>query len=193
MTKGTLAAVAAEAAEGVSKPSTPAATTAQPTKEPAAKEPEASAGPAKDSGQTSDLDAVRQQAAAAERTRLMALDAIALPGCEAIITAAKNEGKSPEQAALEMVRHIRESGQLDISRQMATAAATVPTLADAPHDPVGGISGPKPKAGTEEAWRAEFAASDRLQEEFASADDYVAYKKSEAAGRVRVLKSGKEG
>jgi hypothetical protein len=173
-----LAAVAAEAAEGASKP------TPQAAQEPKLKEAAAASQPP---APAPDLDGIRREAAAAERARIVALDQIALPGCEAIIAAAKSAGTTPEQAAVEVVRHLKETGALDISKQMATAAASVPAIADLPHDPVGAAAAAKPAAGTEAAWRAEFAASETLQAEFGGDEDsYVAYRKARAEGRARI-------
>lgn len=189
MTKGSdLAAVAAEAAEGVAKP-TPEAK----AKEPAAQPPEAKAPEAASAAPAPDIEALRREGATAERERLLALDVMALPGCEKIIEDAKASGQTPSEAAVAMVRHIKANGLLDISRQMAASAATVPPIEPAPHDPTGAeAASPKPKAGTEEAWRAEFAASEALQAEFGEADRYVAYQTASAGGRARI-RGHKEG
>ena len=42
---------------------------------------------------------------------------------------------------------------------------------------------------TPEGWKAEFAASSKLQQEYGSAAAYVAYKKAEANGQVKILGS----
>jgi hypothetical protein len=50
----------------------------------------------------------------------------------------------------------------------------------------------KPNEGLEgEAkWKAEFAADAKLRDEFSSEGSYLAYKRGEAAGRVRIVRSG---
>lgn len=141
---------------------------------------------AADTDPAPDLAAVRSEAARAERSRLLALDGISLPGCDGIIAAAKENGTSPEAAALEMVRHIRATGALDAVKALASAAATVPALDDAPLDPVR-AEAPKPTPNTAEAWAADYAASAELQDEFGTRESYVAFRRAEAAGRARIL------
>lgn len=184
MTEKSIAAVAAAAAAGMAEAPEAAAaaeqietTVAPPAPQPT---PVAAAAP--------DLDAVRREAAAAERKRIAALDALALPGCEAIIAAAKEDGAGVEATALLMVQQIKSSGALDAVAAMAKGAATVPALPDAAHDPIGAAAqGAAPAAATPEAWAAEWSASAKLQAEFKTSTSYVAFKKAEASGRARIL------
>jgi hypothetical protein len=168
-----LAAIAAAAAEGMSAPDAPTPSTQD-------RGPETAALP--------DLDAIREEARMAERTRLCALDAISLPGCEDIITAAKDAGAGLEATALEMVRHLKATDALNVTAALSTAAETVPALSDAPHDPAAAPAAPA--QNTPDAWRAEYARSSDLQNEFSSADTYAAFRKAHAEGRVRIYKGG---
>lgn len=174
-----LAAVAAAAAEGASAPEAKKDTPkAGPDASPATPKTEEPSGP--------DLEKVRSEAAASERTRLMELDAIQLPGCEAIIEAAKASGAAAEATALEMVKSIRASGALDVAKAMASGAAAIPAIDDAPVNPAA-ADAPKPAAGTAEAWAAEFNASADLQAEFGTIEAYTAFRKAEKSGRARIL------
>lgn len=188
MSNEALAALAAEASAavltGADAGSDPAGATAPDATTPA---PEAA---------TPDLDAIRAEAARAERARISRLDGMALPGCEAIISAAKESGAAPEAAAVQIVDHLRASKALDVSAAMATAAASVPDLPVAAHDPLAGAAaaaGATTPAAGPEAWKAEYAASARLQAEFRSEGAYVAWRRAEASGRARVFNTSKEG
>lgn len=67
----------------------------------------------------------------------------------------------------------------------ATAAAPVmsqaPASLPAPAQPGEGLHGAA-------KWKAEYAADAKLQGEFRSEEGYVAFRKAEAAGRVKVLR-----
>lgn len=168
-----LAAVAAAASEGVSAPAainnTPApeaAPVAQPTV---------------------DLDALRREGAAAERSRLMALDNLALPGCEAIITAAKESGATADATAMEMVQHLKATGAVDVNKSLADAAETVPDLAEAPragaHDApavtTAGLDADSPEFDA--AVKAEWDADAKVRAEFSGGfGSYKSWRKLDA-------------
>jgi hypothetical protein len=80
----------------------------------------------------------------------------------------------------------------------AAAAAPVPPVvtSPAPSAPVAApapapIPTPAPAAATPEAWAAEYAASTALQEQYIDADNYVAFRRADAAGSVRILGTGR--
>lgn len=54
-----------------------------------------------------DIDAVRADAAKAERERIVAIEALAMPGAEKIVADCKADGTSPEAAAVKIVQHMR--------------------------------------------------------------------------------------
>jgi capsid assembly protease len=54
-----------------------------------------------------DVKAIRAEAITAERTRITAIEALAMPGAEAVITAAKAEGLSADATAVKIVQHMR--------------------------------------------------------------------------------------
>lgn len=93
--------------------------------------------------------------------RCAAIDALILPGHEALIAACKADPAcTPSQAALRIMAAERARR----GPASANAAAT---------------------GGTPEAWRAEFAASAELQREFGTVERYANYQTGVAAGRVR--------
>jgi hypothetical protein len=138
-----------------------------------------------------DLAAVRAEAAVAERARIAALDAIALPGFEAMIATAKADGQAPAEVALAMCAALKASKRLDAVDALRAGAETVPPLDPAPNDPTAAAPAPVAAEG-EEAWRAEYAKSPALQAEFKLAggvDAFVAYRRAETAGRVRIRRA----
>lgn len=57
--------------------------------------------------QTIDEAAVRAAATTAERERIVAIEALAMPGAESIVASCKADGTSAEQAAVKVVQHMR--------------------------------------------------------------------------------------
>ncbi|MCM5560309.1 hypothetical protein [Pleomorphomonas sp. JP5] len=125
-----------------------------------------------------DLDAIRAEAAAAERTRIMSIDALAVAGCETLIADAKSNGWTPGDTATAVVAKIKADGMLDAVAALSSAAATVPAIAADTTEagtaaPVAGApEGP-------ETWAKSWHASEKLQEEFPTAEAYVAVKRRE--------------
>lgn len=54
-----------------------------------------------------DVEAVRTAAAKAERERIVAIEALAMPGADKVIADCKADGSSPEAAAVRIVQHMR--------------------------------------------------------------------------------------
>lgn len=126
-----------------------------------------------------DVEAIKKDAIAEERSRLAALDAIALPRCESIIAAAKESGQSAEATALEMVRHLKASKALDVTEAMRASAESVPEI-EAAATPEA-----ESKPSGEDGWAAEWRSKAALRAEFLTAEDYCAFRKAEANGRLR--------
>lgn len=87
-----------------------------------------------------DLDAIRAAAAADERKRITAIEALAMPGTEDVIAACKADGSTPEQAAVKIV-------------QAAKAAPATPAKPDAGAAHIAGLKKTEsdleaPKAGS---------------------------------------------
>lgn len=164
-------------------PSTKGSTTMETTTE-------AGAAPAQTNAavttQQPDLAAQVSTALTAERTRMGALDSLAghlngqADGIK-IIADAKASGASAGDTAIALITggvFAKVAVLNGLQADDKTAASAQPA---AP-------GGDKPSAATTpEGWKAEYEASAALQGEFASADNYVAYKKAHAGGRVRVM------
>lgn len=125
-------------------------------------------------------------AVAADRQRMAALDELAAE-CNGnadglkLIADAKANGATAEATALQLVKAgaFKKAAVLgglqqdDVSAQGAAPAAPGAAVSAA--------------AATPEGWRAEWEASETLKAAYPSADVYVAYKKAEAGGKVRIL------
>ena len=59
--------------------------------------------------QTVDADAIRAEAAKAERERIVSIEALAMPGAEKIIADCKADGTDHAQAAVKIVQHMRST------------------------------------------------------------------------------------
>lgn len=123
--------------------------------------------------------------AAAERARLIGIEAHALPGHDKLIAECKADPAcTPDMAAgrvLAAERKIRDDqmkGIAGVEQHTGRVGAAVTTV------PASGATVPQ----TAEGWKGEFAASTQLQREFGSADAYVAYQQGIASGRVKILK-----
>jgi signal peptide peptidase SppA len=123
--------------------------------------------------------AFRREGARAERQRIKALDALALPGDEAVIADCKAKGHSVERSAflLAEARKARKEGALK-NRQ---ADATQPLPPVQPAQP-----GPAATGDVEADAKAAFARDPKLKAEFGNEAAYVAFAKASAAQRVRI-------
>lgn len=63
----------------------------------------------KASVQVPDVEAVRKEAAEAERQRIAAIEELAVPGADALIAKFKAEGTAPETAAVALLKHMKEA------------------------------------------------------------------------------------
>lgn len=141
---------------------------------------------AKDDGRTEGMSTGAQ----AERERITGIQEKArfAPGHDALVAEMIADGKTtPDQAAgrlLEASAAIR--GQK--AQGLADADKDVAAIAAAPRgdDPAADAAQPQVEQ-SEDGWKAEFGASKALQAEFATASDYVAFKRAEATGKVRIL------
>lgn len=136
---------------------------------------------------TSDAQAGFTASLQADRARIAALDGLAarINGNAAglkIISDAKASGASAEATALALVNAgaFTQAAVLGAIQQDNASATGAAPAAAAP-----GTA--QTVAQTPDGWKAEFATSPALQSEFTSPEAYVAFKKAEARGGVRVL------
>lgn len=125
-----------------------------------------------------DLDAIRAEAAAAERSRLLAIDALSVAGCETLIADAKANGWTPGDTAAAVVAKIKADGMLDAVAALSSAAATVPPIeASASETGTPALASGSPEGP--ETWAKNWHSSTKLQEEYPTAEAYVAVKRRE--------------
>lgn len=130
------------------------------------------------------IDAAVTEALNKDRVRVAGLDAMLTqlgnhPKAVEIVNAAKADGSSVDAAKVKLFDAgvLQQAGVLAAMRQdEKTAVGATPA---AP-------GGPAPQAQGEEAWKAEFEGSDKLKAEYGSASAYVAFKKAEQRGRIRL-------
>jgi hypothetical protein len=132
----------------------------------------------------------RTAGAAAERDRILALDEIAMSGHEALVAAAKKDGKTTaEGLALQILKADKAAGTSHLAGRAEGDAATAVT----PVTPL------KPAAKAADASlpiearaRAAWDASADLQAEFGgSFDAFLAFEKANAAGTARILRAAR--
>lgn len=130
------------------------------------------------------VSAARKDGATAERERILGIEKAALPGHDKLVADLKaNPEISVGEAALQI--NTAERGKLgDAKAAIAGVETTTGKVTPAPSaertDDTGGE-----KATTPEGWKAEYAASAKLQGEFPTEAAYVAFKQAEAAGKVK--------
>lgn len=133
------------------------------------------------------LNAAREAGIKAERERLAGIEAAALPGHEALIAECKADPAcTPADASLRVIAAERAklnaaskaiAGVEAVTGKVAAAVTQAPTA--------GGETVPQ----TAEGWKAEWARSEELQADFATADAYANYRQGVKDGRIRVLKA----
>ena len=132
------------------------------------------------------LDEGRAQGAQAERERIQAVEAQALAGHEALIAALKWDGQtSGAQAALQVLAAERAS----LGSRAAAFAADAPPMVPHAAAPALGAEGQAADAGLplEERCAARWERDEKVRGEFLSLDNYTAFERARAAGRVRIL------
>lgn len=135
------------------------------------------------------VSSIETSAAAAERSRILGVGALADAGNAALIAEMQADGKtSPEAAALRILGAQKEArGQqlqaiVDVGNTTA-AVKPAPVSTAAP-----GADVPA-KADGPDGWKAEYAASKTLQAEFDTAETYCAYQQGVKSGRIKRLES----
>ena len=140
---------------------------------------------------TAETNAAGQAAAvetarAAERERILGIEAIDTGGHADLITAAKMDGKTtPEALALQILKAERGLGATHLAqRAAADPVATVPTM-----EPRATITAAE--AGDDAAIKAEWDKDANLRAEFRNDfASYAAWRKAEANGKARVKRAG---
>jgi len=132
--------------------------------------------------------AIRAEGAQAESARIAGIETLgaAMKGHDTLIAAMKADGKTtPEQAAMRIVaaEGAARAAQLAGIQSVESLTGNVNAA------PASAAPNETPTvAQTPDGWKAEYDASDKLKAEFGSCDQYVAFKKAESEGRVRMLR-----
>lgn len=122
----------------------------------------------------------REAGATAERERIQAVEAQLIPGHEALINTLKFDGRtSGPEAAVKVLAAEREQRERMADDRRADAPDPVPFAPDAEDKPA--------PASVEDAAKAEWDADADLRAEFGdNFETYLAWKKADAAGRVKI-------
>jgi ATP-dependent Clp endopeptidase proteolytic subunit ClpP len=133
-------------------------------------------------GQAEGQAAGVQEGASRERDRIKAVRAQHLAGHEALIDSLLFDGTTTgEQAAAKVLEAERTTRGQTLAALYAEAPQPVPTV-----EP--GLNG-GPQAGTEASWKAEWDRdAGHVQEEFVTYEGYLAFKRAEARGAVKILR-----
>ncbi len=131
-------------------------------------------------------DESTKKAVLAERSRVLGIAAAAFPGQEKLALSLIETGASLGEAALAFnADHKAKSTKI-----MANLDADEAALKGLRSEPANGADAPKkPPASLqgESLWKSEYAVSQDLQAEFGSEDNYLAYKRADARGGIRVM------
>jgi len=131
----------------------------------------------------------RAEGAEAERSRIAAIDDAALPGHEALVAAYKADtSKSAGDLALAIVAAEKASR----AQMLASLDADEAKMKGLRPEPANGAAAEtpqeqKPALSGEALWNTEYATSQDLQAEFGSEDHYLAFKRADARGGIRVM------
>jgi hypothetical protein len=124
----------------------------------------------------------------AERERILAIQAVAFPGQEKLASDMIANGVSAGEAAMAFnadqkakLSAVLKNFEADEEKVNGLRSEYSTANKPAANDAFGHLSG-------EQKWKAEYAADDNLRQEFEREADYVAFKKADARGALRILK-----
>lgn len=126
------------------------------------------------------------KAVKAERTRVLSIAAAAFPGQDKLCARLIESGATIGDAAIAFnadhkAKSAKIMASLDVDEASVKGLRSEPANGtEAPKNPLAGLQG-------EALWKAEYSGSADLQAEFGSESGYLAFKRAEANGRVRIL------
>ncbi|TAK45257.1 MAG: hypothetical protein EPO27_10580 [Betaproteobacteria bacterium] len=142
-------------------------------------------------GKEQGLEEGRRAGAEAERARIQAVEAAALPGCEDVIKGLKFDGKTTgAEAAQQCIAHYKaqNAGALAALKSDAAALPKVPATPSASGEQLDAAAAEEAKLPLEERCKARWDRNaGQCRDEFPNVDAYTAFERANAAGRVKVL------
>jgi len=143
-------------------------------------------------GKEQGLEEGRRTGADAERARIQAVEAAALPGCEKLIGELKFDGKTTgPEAAQKVLAHYKQqnAGALANLRADAGALPRVPATPSATGEQGDAAAAEEAKLPLDERCRGRWDRNaGNCREEFTSLAAYSAFERANAEGRVRILR-----
>lgn len=133
----------------------------------------------------------RAEGAEQERERIRAVEAVGLPGHEALIEELKYDGKTTgPEAALRVLTAEKTARERRLANLKADAPAPVPEVA-AP--PAADSAEMEAKLPIEERCKKQWDRDAELRDEFSgNFGNFVGFSKAEAAGRVQILSKARQ-
>lgn len=125
---------------------------------------------------------ITESAVASERSRISEIRASAFAGMEELTERFISEGTAPDEARKQFIaaEKTKKHERLDALKEKTPASTGANTeLADEQ-------TGALPEG--EEKWKAEFARSQSLQDEFGRIEAYIGFKKADKRGSVKIFK-----
>lgn len=137
------------------------------------------------------IESARTDAAAAERERILGIEALSMPGHEALIATLKADGTTtPEAAAVQLIQASKKS-EVDALQALKgddhgkDAPKSDPTPSGITTIEESAQHGADPsQTNTEEKARSDYAASETIRSEYRSADAFVVYRQAVEDGRI---------
>lgn len=127
---------------------------------------------------------LQTEGARAERDRIAGIEKAALPGHEAIIAAHKADAsKTAADAALAIIAAERDTR----GKQLKGLDADEEKLKGLRSEPANGTEKPAVIPEGEAKWKADYAGSAELRAEFQNETAYLAFKRADARGAVKIL------
>lgn len=142
-------------------------------------------------GKEAGLAEGRKAGADAERVRIQAVEAAAMPGCEALIAQLKFDGKTTgPEAAEKVLAHYKaqNGGALANLKADAGALPKVPATPSPSGEQGGEVSAEEAKLPLDERCKARWERNaGNCRDEFPNVEAYTAFERANSAGRVKIL------
>jgi ClpP class serine protease len=129
------------------------------------------------------IQALQSEGAAAERERILAIQALAMPGHDALLAELVADGKTTAPEAAVQLLAAEKAANQTRAEQLRAAAPQPVAHAAAPDEPTAQDS----HLPVEDRAKANWEKDPDLRDEFKSLGAYTAYLKNHEAGRARVL------